>query len=172
MNIALIGMMGAGKTTVGKALAKELGFLFVDTDEEIVRAHGEIAQIFSLKGEEYFRGLESELVKTLAKKDGLVISTGGGLPLLEENRRLLKMNGFIVYLRASAETIEKRLRTDCTRPLLQSEGLSLYETIEGLLAVRKGIYEAFADITVDTDGKVREVLLKELVEKIKGAGTK
>ena len=171
MNIALIGMMGVGKTTLGKELAKTLDFQFIDTDEEITRMHGEISQIFALKGEKYFRELETQAVKKLSQKDGLVIATGGGLPLAAENRVALKENGIVVYLKATAQTIESRLREDSTRPLLQGESLSLREKIDGLLAIRSGIYQQLADFVVAVDGKSIERLLKELIEKIQGAGT-
>ena len=93
MNIVLCGMMGAGKTAVGSRLGEMLGCRWVDTDALIVEKHGEIATIFERFGEEYFRGLETETVKTLVQEDGLVVSVGGGLVLKEENLSLLKENG-------------------------------------------------------------------------------
>ena len=96
MNIVLCGMMGAGKTAVGSRLGEMLGCRWVDTDALIVEKHGEIATIFERLGEEYFRGLETETVKTLVQEDGLVVSVGGGLVLKEENLSLLKGNGVIV----------------------------------------------------------------------------
>ena len=98
MNLILCGMMGAGKTTVGIKIAETVGLRWYDTDDVIVENHGKISDIFKRYGEEYFRKLETETVAKLSKKDGLVISVGGGLVLKEENVELLKRNGKIVYL--------------------------------------------------------------------------
>ena len=175
MNIVLCGMMGVGKTTVGKWLARSLGLRWVDTDECIVEKHGEISTIFERFGEEYFRALETEIVKELVQEDGLVLSVGGGLVLKEENVSLLKCNGKIVYLRASVETLTERLTADTTRPLLKTDGESLSERIEKILTARAPIYEGVADFTVDVDGKTSEETVDEIMmklDKMQGAGTR
>ena len=120
MNLILCGMMGAGKTTIGIKIAEYTGRRWYDTDGVIVDRHGKIADIFEYYGETHFRKLETEIVKELSQKDNLVISTGGGLVLKNENNALLKENGKIVFLRASIETLAERLHVDGTRPLLQT----------------------------------------------------
>lgn len=154
MNLALCGMMGVGKSTVGRILAQRTGKTLVDTDEEIVRTHGAIANIFAEYGEAYFRALETETVRRLSGRDGLILSTGGGLVLKPENCQLLKRKGKIVYLSATLETLLSRVRVDMSRPLLQTGEVE--ERMKGLFAAREGIYRAVADLIVETDGKTAE----------------
>lgn len=167
MNLILCGMMGAGKTTVGIKIAETVGLRWYDIDDVIVENHGKISDIFKRYGEEYFRKLETETVAKLSQKDGLVISVGGGLVLKEENVELLKRNGRIVYLRAGLETLERRLSTDSTRPLLQTDGETLRERLTRLLKERAPIYERVADYIVDVDGKTPEKIAAEAVVLIK-----
>ena len=166
MNIVLCGMMGVGKSVVGAALARRAGARWVDTDQMITEKCGEIATIFEQFGEEYFRDLETAVVKSLVQEDGLVISTGGGLVLREENVSLLKRNGKIVWLRGKVETLTKRLSGDETRPLLKTEGVYLQEKLTEMLEVRAPIYERVADFTVDIDGKSPEEIAVEILAKI------
>ena len=109
MNLILCGMMGSGKTTVGIKIAEITGRRWYDTDGCIVDKHGKISDIFEYYGEAHFRKLETEVVKELAKQDELIISSGGGLVLKEENNKLLQENGKIIFLRASLDTLLKRL---------------------------------------------------------------
>ena len=153
MNVILCGMMGVGKTAVGERLAQRLERRWVDTDVLIEERYGEIATIFEEFGEEYFRGLETEIVKELVQEDRLVISVGGGLVVKEENVALLKRNGKMVYLQASAETLAERLAVENSRPLLQTGEGTLFSKVEELLKKRALIYERVADFTVDTNGK-------------------
>ncbi len=162
MNLILCGMMGCGKTTVGREIARRIGAFCCDTDDLIVEKHGRIADIFALFGEGRFREIETETVKGLSQKDGLVIATGGGLVLKEENVELLKANGKIVYLRAKKETLLSRLQGDSERPLLQSKE-SLSDRLAQLLEVRAPIYERIADYTVDVDGKTPYEIAAEIV---------
>ncbi|AGB40501.1 shikimate kinase [Halobacteroides halobius DSM 5150] len=122
MNIALIGFMGTGKTTVGKKLASRLNYKFVDLDQEIVAEDGrEICEIFAQAGEDYFRDLETRVTAKIAQKDKQVIATGGGVVLREENIKNLKKNGFLVLLQATPEEILERTKSDDDRPLLDVE---------------------------------------------------
>ncbi len=152
-------MPGSGKTTVGEILSRDLSVPLVDTDDEIVKAHGEINKIFADFGEQYFRDLETEECKKLSLKDA-VISTGGGTLIREENREILKATGKIVYLRTKVETIEKRLSGDDTRPLLKTG------SVQDLFSRRRGIYEGAADITVDTDDLSPEEIARRIEEAV------
>ena len=163
MNVILCGMMGAGKTVVGQRLAQRLGRRWIDTDACIVEKYGEIAAIFKRFGEEYFRGLEMEIVAELVQKDGLVISVGGGLVLREKNVAMLKETGKLVYLRTTADTLVQRLERDTERPLLHGGEETLRARIERILGERAKIYEKSADFTVDTDGKSAQEIADEIL---------
>ncbi len=162
MNLILCGMMGSGKTTVSFALAKLLGWERADTDELIVARYGKISDIFEKQGEVYFREVETQITVELAQKDRLVISTGGGLVLKEQNVELLKRNGVIVYLRASIPTLIKRLSEDKDRPLLKAEE-SLEKRLTSLLSTRAPIYEKAATFTVEVDEKTPEEIANEII---------
>lgn len=166
MNLILCGMMGVGKTTVGIKLAELTNRSWRDTDSMITEKYGKISDIFTRCGEARFREMETETVKELAGADNLVISVGGGLVLKQENNELLQKNGKIVYLRASVETLEKRLRGDDNRPLLQTEE-SLKERLDKLLHERAPAYEKAADYVVDVDGKTPEGIAREIVALVK-----
>ncbi len=158
-NLILIGFMGAGKTTVGKLLAREKEMLFVDTDERIVSEQGrEIPDLFSEKGEEYFRDLETDLLeRMLEDTDQAVISVGGGMPVRERNRKLLRSLGLVVYLSATRQTILERVKNDGSRPMLS--GGDLERKVEQLMREREALYRQTAHIDVRTDGRsVRQVL--------------
>ncbi|MBQ7924460.1 MAG: shikimate kinase [Clostridia bacterium] len=161
MNLVLCGMMGAGKTTVGKALAKQSKRKCLDTDAVITKKHGDIKNIFASCGEAHFRGLETATVRDLTKKDKMVVSVGGGLVLRKENVDLLKENGKIVYLRAKKETLVRRLQSDKSRPLLQGEDLE--KRVENLIQERAETYERVADYIIDVDGKTPETIAKEIL---------
>ncbi|MBE7079553.1 MAG: shikimate kinase [Clostridiales bacterium] len=163
MNLILCGMMGAGKTTIGIKVAEKTGRRWYDTDGLIVDKYGEIADIFEYYGEAHFRKLETEIVKELAKQDGLVISTGGGLVLLKENNVLLQENGKIVFLRAKFETLAQRLKVDGSRPLLQSSTESIRDRLARLLNERAPVYEHAADYIVDVDEKTPEQIADEII---------
>ena len=163
MNLILCGMMGAGKTTIGIKIAELTGRRWYDTDGLIVDKYGKISDIFEYYGEAHFRKLETEIVKDLAKKDDLIISTGGGLVLKKENNALLQENGKIVFLRASLDTLAKRLKVDGNRPLLQTSTESIRDRLSRLMAERLPIYEHVSDYIVDVDGKTPEEIAKEIV---------
>ncbi len=178
MNLILCGMMGAGKTTIGIKIADLTGRRWYDTDGLIVDKYGKIADIFEFYGEAHFRKIETEIVKELSEKDGLIISTGGGLVLKKENNELLQKGGKIVFLRASLETLSKRLHVDGTRPLLQTPTESIRDRLSKLLQERTPVYEHVADYVVDVDGKTPEEIAKEIIrltdeeKERKGAGTR
>ncbi len=152
-NIAIIGMPAAGKSTVGKKLAALLNKPFVDLDLEIERQEKmTIPEIFATKGEAYFRDIETSLIKEFGNRNGIVLSTGGGAPLREENRNALRRNSFVVWLDREIEKL-----TTKGRPVSQREGVaSLYEK-------RAPIYQAVADAKVDNNGGLEETL-KEIVD--------
>ena len=152
--------MGVGKTTIGIQLAKETALAWFDTDKVIEDNHGRISDIFAKCGEEYFRNLETQTVRSLCENDGVILSLGGGLVLRQENVETLKNKGKIVYLRAKKETLVQRLRFDTARPLLQGEDIET--RVEKLLEKRAGIYEQVADYTVDVDNKTVDTIVKEI----------
>lgn len=161
-NIILIGFMGSGKTSVGGKLARARHYHFLDTDQILEEEFGcSIREYFEQKGEEEFRRQETNLMRRLSLSlRGCVLSTGGGLPLREENRSLLRETGVVIYLRASEETTMERLMGDTTRPLLAGEDLS--EKVHRLLGERRPIYEKAAHYTLDTDKKSFYEIIKEI----------
>lgn len=167
-NIILTGFMGSGKTTVGIRLSYRLRQQLVDTDRLIEKEEGRsISEIFAGQGEEAFRGMETATLKSLLETEGeQIISTGGGLPMREENRKLLKELGKVVFLRVRAETVMERLKGDDTRPLLHKE--NPMEEIRRLLEERNPVYQAAADITVDVDGKDFEEIVGEIAGRVGG----
>lgn len=141
--------MGAGKTSVGKMLSKRLNKTFYDSDQEIERATGvKIPVIFEIEGEQGFRARESRMLAELVRRDNIVLATGGGAILSEQNRRLLSNRGKVIYLRATANDLWRRTRHDKNRPLLQT-GDPL-EKLQELLAQRDPLYREVADIIIDT----------------------
>ncbi len=141
--------MGAGKTTIGRLLAKQMGREFYDSDHEVERKTGvKIPLIFELEGEPGFRKRETLAIEELSRLDNVVVATGGGAVLLEENRLLLKSTGKIIYLRAKVNDLYQRTRSDKNRPLLQ--GANPKQKLEQLYTVRDPIYTALADYIVDT----------------------
>jgi len=167
-NIFLIGLMGAGKTTIGRQLARRLGKEFKDSDSEVEQRTGVgIDVIFDIEGEQGFRRRETEVLRELVatpKIHGIVLATGGGAVLAPENRQLLKENGFIIYLKSSAEHLADRLRLDRRRPLLQS-GDKLAK-IRDLMARREPVYEALADLVVETNERSIYLVVSEISNKI------
>lgn len=161
-HVILIGFMGCGKSSVGKALAREMEIPFVDTDERIEEQTGrKISDIFRESGETYFREMETSVLKQLLDSEGRkVIAVGGGLPVRTVNREYLKRLGTTVYLLAKPETLVGRLEDDDTRPLLQ--GGELREKIERLMRDREEIYQSAADVRIATDGKEISEIIREV----------
>ena len=164
-NMILIGFMGAGKTSVGEELAGRFGKTLIDTDRMIEeRAGMSISDIFAVQGEEAFRRLETEVLEQLiSEASGEMISVGGGLPLREENRKLLKKLGTVIYLRVRPETVLARLKGDTTRPLLQGDDVE--EKVNSLLSKRGPIYEMAADRIISVDGRSVEQIADAIIEK-------
>jgi len=164
-NIFLVGLMGAGKTSVGRRLARRLGKAFYDCDEEIERATGvKIPVIFDIEGEAGFRAREAKMLEELALRSDIVLATGGGAVLAAENRRLLAENGVVVYLRAVAKDLWARTRHDRNRPLLRTgEPLA---RLEQLYDERDPLYRSIADIIVDTGSQSLGSLAHRLEERL------
>jgi shikimate kinase len=163
MNIALIGMMGSGKSTIGKLLADKLNLNFIDTDEEIIKlSNCSINKIFETQGEEAFRAIETIVLSKALKLDNQIIATGGGIIKKDQNRELLKAVTTI-YLTADKATIFERVKNDTSRPLLNTE--NLVDTIEKILSEREHLYEQ-SKITVDTTNKTPKEVVNEIIEKI------
>lgn len=148
-NIFLVGLMGSGKTTIGRALAKRLNKRFVDADHEIEsRTGASIPLIFEIEGEASFRQREADVIRDLTAQQGIVLATGGGAVLNEASRQWLKERGIVVYLRASVSSILQRTSHDRNRPLLQTGDPKA--RIEELSLQRAPLYEEVAHITVET----------------------
>lgn len=160
-NIFLVGLMGAGKTSVGRALARRLHKTFFDTDQEIERATGvRIPLIFEIEGEAGFRARESRMLAELTRRRNIVLATGGGAVLTEDNRRLLVQHGTVVYLRAAVEDLWRRTRHDRNRPLLQVDDPR--EKLRELIVHRDPLYAEVADVVVDTGAQSVGVLAHKL----------
>ena len=154
--------MGAGKSTVGKQLAEINEYSFLDTDQWIEEKEGKrIAEIFGLKGEQYFRDLETGCIRQLLLEEkGKVIAVGGGLPIKEENRKILKQLGMVVYLKGKPETIYERVKGDKNRPLLQIEDPK--SKIREMMQEREGYYREAADLILTIEGKTVEEIISEI----------
>ena len=166
-NIVLIGFMGAGKTEVGKILAKNEGFNFIDIDALIEKYEEmSITKIFKKKGEKYFRDLETKILKTIkgselsGKDKPSVISTGGGAPAFNGNMKLLKNIGTVIYLKADARTIYERIKSETHRPVLGADGFTL-KSVSDKLSEREKIYEK-ADIIIYTEGLTPQAVAEEI----------
>jgi shikimate kinase len=161
----LVGMMGAGKTTVGKRLARHLGWDFVDADRELEARLGVgIPTIFALEGEAGFRRREAALIDELTRRERLVLATGGGVVLDPANRDALASRGTVVYLRASVGDLWHRLRRDRLRPLLQTPDPRA--RIEQLVLEREPLYRQIADLVVDTGRQPVETVVAAIVRRL------
>lgn len=148
-SIILVGMMGAGKTTIGRQLAHVLDRQFLDLDHEMeARCGVRVALIFDIEGEAGFRRRETALLEECSQYRGMVLATGGGAVLAPENRRVLKERGIVVYLRAGVDELFRRVARDRTRPMLKASDPR--QRIADLLAQREPLYEEVADVTLDT----------------------
>ena len=152
-NIVLVGLMGSGKTTVGRRLAHKLNQVFFDTDHEIINKTGvTIDHIFDIEGEEGFRERESKILENLCQMSNIILATGGGIVILSKNRKILKNSGLVVYLSSSVNQLLKRTAKSKTRPLLENSS-DRRKTITELLEARDVYYREVASFVVDTTGK-------------------
>lgn len=148
-NIFLVGLMGSGKTTIGRSLAKKLNLRFIDADQEIeARTGASIPLIFEIEGEASFRQREADVIRDLTAQEGIVLATGGGVVLNDTSRQLLRERGTVVFLRASVASILQRTNNDKNRPLLQTADPRA--KIEELSRQRAPLYQEVAHITVET----------------------
>ncbi len=174
MNLTLIGYRATGKTTLARLLAERLGWDWIDADVEIERVAGKtIARIFAEDGEPAFRNIEARVIADLTARSNLVIAAGGGAPLREESRSAMRAAGRVVWLQASAETINARMTGDKTtatrRPGLTDRGP--LDEIVHLMSVREPVYRETAHLEIDTEGKPPEYLVDEILGHIGFNGT-
>ncbi len=159
----MIGHMGAGKTTIGRQLAKSLAVPFYDSDRAIEESTGvDIPTIFEFEGEEGFRDREQKMIQKLTQLHGIVLATGGGAILREENRKVLKENGYIVYLQCSVERILERTRRDTQRPLLKTDNPK--ERLQRLFEQRQPLYLSCANFRIDTGILKRKTVVNRILE--------
>lgn len=164
-NIFLIGFMGAGKSTIARALQRRLDLPLVEMDQRISYEQGmAITDIFAAYGEERFRDIESELVRTLGQQAPAIVSCGGGVVVRPENVEEMKKSGVIVFLTATPRTVYKRVKDSSERPILNGNMNEDY--IAGLMEKRRPLYECAASVTVATDGRTRDEICDEILELI------
>jgi len=164
-NLYLVGMMGAGKTTVGRLLARRLKLRFVDSDHEIERRCGvKVPLIFDIEGESGFRARETQTLAELASLEGIVLATGGGAVLAEENRRWLAGRGTVIYLRATPEDLYERVRQDRNRPLLATA--DPLGRLRELYVQRDPLYREVADVIIDTGRQTVQSLARALADQL------
>ena len=165
-NIILVGLMGAGKSTIGRQLARRLHLTFYDSDKVIEERTGvSIPTIFEIEGEQGFREREEQIIAELTALSGVVVATGGGSVLRECNREQIKAGGFVIYLRASAEQLFHRIGQDPNRPLMQTS--HPLQTLRNLLKAREAYYLEVADLVVPTGKQKVNTILREILTKLK-----
>ena len=168
-NIIFVGPMGAGKTTIGKQLARQLGRTFYDSDRVIEEHTGaNIPLIFEMEGEEGFRRREKSIIAELMSKQNIVLATGGGVVLDPENRDQITRQGFVIYLSAPLEQLFNRTSKDKNRPLLQTDDPR--KKLEEIISIRDPLYREVADIVIETDGSPARGVVKKLVDLITERG--
>ena len=161
-NIYLIGLMGSGKTTLGKILSKKLDKDFYDSDQVIEEKLGvNVPMIFEYEGEAGFREREKDILKELVSKQNIVLATGGGIILSESNRDLLAKNGIVIYLKSNQKDLVLRMKNDKTRPLLKNGNVELI--IKKLCQEREPLYEQIADFEIATKNKRIHEVVNEII---------
>ncbi|HSC85143.1 MAG TPA: shikimate kinase AroK [Pseudomonas sp.] len=164
-NLILVGPMGAGKSTIGRLLAKELKLQFKDSDKEIEQRTGaDIPWIFDVEGEQGFREREQSMIAELCALSGVVIATGGGVVLRPENRHELHQGGRVIYLHASVEQQLERTSRDRNRPLLRNAEPE--KVLSSLMQIRDPLYREIADVIVETDERPPRLVVQEIIDRI------
>ena len=164
-NLLFIGPTGAGKTTVGKRVASQLGLEFLDVDQEIERQTGaDISLIFDIEGEAGFRKRETAMIDQLTRRNGIVLATGAGAVLADENRRLLSSRGFVIYLATPVQRQIQRLQRDKRRPLLQAANRE--EVLSEMAATRNPLYESLADLVVYSEAVSVRAMAQRVLNKL------
>ena len=165
LNIIFIGFMGSGKSSIGRHLAQELNMNFVDIDELIQKHVGmSVREIFTQKGESFFRVQEQNLSKKFGSQSNLVISTGGGIVLNQDTMKFLLKKGFAIYLECDFDTIVQRITAEDTRPLFNLEELPKFKQ---LFEFRKQFYEKYAKFTIDVGPKSINLVISEILQYLK-----
>jgi shikimate kinase len=165
-NLFLIGPMGAGKSTIGRQLSRQLRMPFHDSDQEIEQRTGvDIPLIFELEGEAGFRRRECSVIDDLTRLQDIILATGGGAILAAENRESLCSRGTVIYLHTSVDQQLRRTGRDRNRPLLQTDDPR--EKLEQLMAIREPLYRETADIIIDTDGKRVADVVRQIISHLK-----
>ena len=168
-NIFLVGPMGAGKSTIGRLLAKTLGLRFLDSDKEIEQRTGaSIPMIFEYEGEAGFRKREGEIMATLTAMSPIVLATGGGSVILPENQQLLSQRGFVVYLQCAVDKQFERTHKDSNRPLLNTDNPRA--RLEELFKARDPLYQAVADFSIDTGQHSSRSAVRQILKAFNRAG--
>jgi len=163
-NIILVGPMGSGKTTIGRRLSERLSLDFFDSDHEIVKTTGvSIDHIFDVEGEKGFRNRESDVLKKLCNMSNIVLATGGGAVILDENRELMKKASSIIYLLSSVDQILRRTAKSKTRPLLEKSN-NRRKTITDIVEARDPLYREVSSYIIDTNGKKLNEVIDEIIQ--------
>jgi shikimate kinase len=164
-NLFLIGPMGAGKSAVGRQLARLLHLEFLDSDEEIESRTGvDIPFIFEKEGEAGFRKREAKVIEDLSQQDGVVLATGGGVVMDPQNRNHLGARGFVIYLHTSVDQQLARTRKGRDRPLLDNDDPRA--VLDALMEIRDPLYREIADLTVETDGRKVRAVANEILDRL------
>jgi len=165
-NLIIVGPMGAGKSTIGRLLAKEMRLDFKDSDKEIeVRSGANIPWIFDVEGEQGFRDREQAVLADLCREQGQVIATGGGAVMRPENRQALRAGGRVIYLHASVEQQLARTARDRNRPLLRTANPE--KVLRELLAIRDPLYREIADLIIETDERPPRLVMLDILARLR-----
>lgn len=163
--VVLVGPMGAGKSTIGRMLARELGYRFLDSDRIIEdRCGANIPWIFDVEGEDGFRQRETAMLEELSREGSTVLATGGGAVMRDENHALLRKDATVIYLKTSIDQQVERTRKDRNRPLLQNDDPEA--VLRKLFAIRDPLYSELADIVMYTDRKSPRLVVRQLVNRL------